>query len=135
MTDSNERLERRYRRLLGLYPRSYRQQHEEDMLGVLMNEADSKQSRPGLAQTLDLLRGALFISGRYWWQMRMAPDSLAVRHPVFVIRLRLAVSAWLCFVAAVLIWGGHYAWGVLVLFFVGLHLLFIRRTVLQRRRN
>ena len=49
MTNSNARLERRYRRLLGLYPRSYREQHGEDMLGVLMADSGRSGSRPRLS--------------------------------------------------------------------------------------
>ena len=61
MTGSNERLERRYRRLLRLYPSSYREQHGDDMLGVLMDGADGAKGRPGFMETLDLLHGALTV--------------------------------------------------------------------------
>jgi hypothetical protein len=137
MTDSNKTLERRYRRLLRLYPRSYQHQHAEDMLGVLMSGANSGQSRPRPSETFDLVRGALFIQMRYWWQMRLATehDSLAVRHPDFVIRVRIGVSLWLCFLAVILFVTGLYWWGAAMIFFVGLHLLFIRRTMLRQRRG
>ncbi|WP_250001976.1 hypothetical protein [Actinoplanes sp. M2I2] len=44
----------RYRRLLALYPRDFRREYEEEMLGVLMADP-----RPGPAQVFDVLRGAL----------------------------------------------------------------------------
>jgi hypothetical protein len=64
MTDSNARLERRYRRLLGLYPRSYREQHGEDLLGVLMTDTRKPGRRPRLAAALDLMRNALLVHTR-----------------------------------------------------------------------
>lgn len=42
-------LEQRYRRLLALYPRGYRQEHEQEILSVLMAGATSDQRRPELA--------------------------------------------------------------------------------------
>lgn len=46
-------LEKRYRRLLALYPRDHREQHGEEMLDVLMTGA-----RPGWKDTVDLVWGA-----------------------------------------------------------------------------
>ncbi len=74
MTDSNVRLERRYRRMLRFYPRSYREQHGEDMLGVLMTGADDGKKHSRLSAALDLLRGAVLVHTRYWWEMRTATD-------------------------------------------------------------
>jgi hypothetical protein len=129
MSDSNPGLEGRYRRLLRLYPRSYREQHAEDMLGVLMNEARSGKSRPGFMETLDLLHNALTIHARYWWQMRIARErqSFDVRHPRLVIRIRLAVVAWLTFITVMLCIAGYWWIAVVVVFFIALHLLFVRR--------
>ena len=45
--------ETRYRRLLALYPRDFRQEYGDEMLAVLMTDP-----RPGAAQTFDLVRGA-----------------------------------------------------------------------------
>jgi hypothetical protein len=50
-------LERRYRRLLALYPRAFRYAHEEEMLGVLLAGA-GRRRHPGVAETADLLRSA-----------------------------------------------------------------------------
>ena len=129
MTDSNERLERRYRRLLRLYPRSYREQHGEDMLGALMNDAGSGKSRPGFMETLDLLHSALTVHARYWWQMRTARErqSLAVRNPRLEIGIRLAVVAWLTFITVMLCIAGYWWIALGVVFFIALHLLFVRR--------
>lgn len=51
-------LESRYRRLLALYPRSYRATHEDEMLGVLLAAASPGQRRPSMRDAIDLLGGA-----------------------------------------------------------------------------
>ena len=56
-----ERLERRYRRLLACYPRAFRRENGEEILAVLLACAQDGQQRPGLAASLDLIRGALRI--------------------------------------------------------------------------
>ena len=136
MTDSNARLERRYRRLLRLYPRRYREQHSEDMLGVLMTDAADGGKRPRLAAALDLLRGAVLVHTRYWWEMRTATDRgrLAVRHPLFVIRVRLVVALWLCVVTGILVSRGYW-WGLGILVFVAAHLILAGRTAARYRQS
>jgi hypothetical protein len=52
-------LERRYRRLLSWYPRSFRLEYEQEVLAVLMSGAHPQQHRPGVAESVDLLRSAL----------------------------------------------------------------------------
>jgi hypothetical protein len=54
-------LERRYRRLLSWYPAEHRRVHGEEMIGVLLASADTGQRRPGLADTLDLVRAGVRI--------------------------------------------------------------------------
>jgi hypothetical protein len=64
-------LERRYRRLLACYPRAYRRQNEEEILAVLLACARTGQRRPGLAESADLIKGAL--------RMRLGPPARAPR--------------------------------------------------------
>ncbi|MEV0596613.1 hypothetical protein [Nonomuraea cavernae] len=52
-------LEARYRRLLACYPHDHRTRHEEDMIGVLLAGSRPGQSRPHIADTADLLAGAV----------------------------------------------------------------------------
>jgi hypothetical protein len=52
-------LERRYRRLLACYPRAYRRDNEEEILAVLLASAHDGQQRPGLAESADLIKGAM----------------------------------------------------------------------------
>ncbi|WP_156756158.1 hypothetical protein [Actinokineospora pegani] len=51
-------LERRYRRLLGLYPRDHREDNGEEMLGVLLESAGDRR-KPGWRDSADLVRGAV----------------------------------------------------------------------------
>ncbi len=55
----NQPLEQRYRRLLRLYPADYRVEHEEELVGVLLDCAEPGSDRPTVRATVDLLRGAL----------------------------------------------------------------------------
>jgi hypothetical protein len=52
-------LERRYRRLLRGYPRSYRRAHGDDLLTTLMDAAEPVRRRPTRADMVDLARGGL----------------------------------------------------------------------------
>lgn len=54
-------LERRYRMLLACYPAGHRQAHAEEMLGALLAGARPGQRWPGLAESADLIWGALRI--------------------------------------------------------------------------
>src|SRR6266700_1742371 len=53
------RLEAGYRRLLALYPARYRRVQQEEILAMLMTAARPGQRRPGLADALDLVAGAV----------------------------------------------------------------------------
>jgi hypothetical protein len=54
-------LERWYRRLLAWYPRDHRRMYGDEMLGVLLDGAQPGQRYPGRAETVDLLRSALWL--------------------------------------------------------------------------
>jgi hypothetical protein len=51
-------IERRYRRLLRIYPRSYRQHRGEEMIATLLESAAPGQTRPSRAERADLYSGA-----------------------------------------------------------------------------
>jgi hypothetical protein len=74
-------LERRYRRLLAWYPRSFRAENEEEILAVLLECAQDGQTRPDLAATADLLKGAL------WMWLR--PPGYPPRALIAAVRLML----------------------------------------------
>jgi hypothetical protein len=52
-------LERGYRRLLACYPRRFRDEHGEELLGVLLASARDGQHRPALLECADLVRNGL----------------------------------------------------------------------------
>ena len=54
-------LEQRYRSWLRWYPKSFRHEHEEEMLGVLMAGGRADHCRPEPVECLDLVRGALCV--------------------------------------------------------------------------
>jgi hypothetical protein len=58
MTDSL-RLERRYRRVLACYPKAFRRESEDEILVVLLATAAEGQRRVGLAESADLIMGAV----------------------------------------------------------------------------
>ena len=60
MTDTAG-LERRYRRWLRWYPKSFRREHEAEILAVLLAEARAGQRQPAPMECLDLLRSALWM--------------------------------------------------------------------------
>lgn len=78
-------LERAYRRILACYPRSFRADSEDEILGVLLETAEEGQTRVGLAEAWDLVRGAVRM--RLW---PAAPRPWAVRAAV---KLMLAGAA------------------------------------------
>jgi hypothetical protein len=57
--NDREGLERGYRRLLACYPREFRRENEEELLGVLLSSAADGQRRVGMGEAADLIRGAL----------------------------------------------------------------------------
>jgi hypothetical protein len=54
-------LERRYGRLLALYPGAFRSEHEQEILAVLMAGADEGQQRPRTAEAANLINHALWM--------------------------------------------------------------------------
>jgi hypothetical protein len=60
MSDTAD-LERGYRRWLRWYPRSFRREHEAEILAVLLAGAREGQRRPDPTECLDLLRSALWM--------------------------------------------------------------------------
>jgi hypothetical protein len=64
---SESALERRYRGLLAWYPAAFRREQEEEMLAVLLAGARRGQRRPGLPESIDLIRGAIVARARLAW--------------------------------------------------------------------
>jgi hypothetical protein len=86
MTDRRE-LERRYRRLLAVYPRAFRRENEEEILSVLMAGARDGQRRAELEEAASLIAHAI------WMRVgpRMPGSRPAVRWAVGLIYLCAAL--------------------------------------------
>lgn len=91
-------LVRDYRRLLRLFPYSYRRAHEAEMLGHVLDGARPGQSRPSRAERWDLLRAA----AREWLlaplgstppQRRAATGALFVLLPAALVLMAMRVVA------------------------------------------
>jgi len=91
-------LERRYRRLLRLYPREFRARRAEEMLGVLMASAGEGQSRPARSDVGDVVRGSLVMrlrGPRGGWSFALAAFALVA--PLFLVLtdiLQVAFPYW-----------------------------------------
>jgi hypothetical protein len=78
-------LERSYRRILAWYPRSFRAGSEDEILAVLLATAEDGQTRVGLAEVWDLVRGAV--------RMRLWPAAPRPRSVRVAVKLMLAGAA------------------------------------------
>jgi hypothetical protein len=79
-------LERRYRRLLRLYPREFRARRTDEMLGVLMATAADGQDRPARGDVGDIVRGSLLArlrGPRGGWPFALAAFALVA--PLFLV--------------------------------------------------
>jgi hypothetical protein len=92
MTDRT-RLERRYRRLLACYPRTFRAQHEEEMLVVLLACARDGRRRPGVADAANLLVNALRVRLRSRAPRSIPAAYWGVRLMAFAAALELGAAA------------------------------------------
>ena len=70
MIDASE-LERGYRRWLKWYPKSFRAEHEAEILSMLMDDARGGQCRPEPIECLDLMAGAFRM--RLVWPGQFCP--------------------------------------------------------------
>jgi hypothetical protein len=81
----SDRLERRYRRLLGWYPEAFRREYEDEILGVLLGGARDGQRRPGAMDSLDLAMNGL--------SMRLRPESPRPERALLGLPVLLYVGA------------------------------------------
>jgi hypothetical protein len=86
-TPASSDLERGYRRLIAWYPRSFRKDNEEEILAVLLATAGEGQRRPSLAESADLLRGAIRM------RMGLSRTPRSVLHAVRLMYLGAVVQA------------------------------------------
>jgi hypothetical protein len=112
-------LERRYRRLLAVYPAAFRGEHDQEVLSVLMAGAAEGQRWPRPAELVDLLRSGAFMRLRtrlrtFWaWEYR---------HRRVMVTVRVVSGVWLVALTAILYgYGVGGWWGVLLVPAAALH--------------
>lgn len=86
-------LERGYRRWLRWYPKTFRREHEAEVIGVLLAGARDGQRRPGPVECLDLLCGALSMRLRPRVPRTERPAVAAVRLMYLGAVVELAAAA------------------------------------------
>jgi hypothetical protein len=94
MTDTTD-LERGYRRWLRWYPKSFRHEHEAEILAVLLAGASQGQRQPAPMECLDLLWSALW--------MRLRPSVPRSNRSVFTAVKLMCVGAVVELAAAITI--------------------------------
>ena len=86
-----ENLERGYRRLLACYPREFRRENSDEILGVLLASAPDGQRRVGVAEAGDLIRGAF----RAWLRpVRQCPTAVRAAIRLFALSAATGRLLW-----------------------------------------
>ncbi len=125
MSDASE-LERRYRRLLALYPKAFRREHEQEMLSVLIAGAAHGQRRPTPAETANLLGHAILT--RLLLVLLIRPSPWEYRHARLMVPVRVAIGIWLLTLTGLLYgYGSGGWWGALLVPAATLHFYFAYR--------
>lgn len=121
MTDSRKRLERRYRRLLSLYPKTFREARREEMLTTLMDGSGPDQKRPRADEAVNLVGHAL--------TMQTLHSELPDRHPFALLSFRAILAVWLIVATVILCSLGLWLWGAVVFAFFPLNAYLAERIV------
>ena len=98
MTDHSP-LERRYRRWLALYPKSFRAEREDEMVAVLIQGAGPDQTRPRPREAANLATHGLRRRARGG----RLPTDWERAHANVMFPLRIVIALWLCLLSAFLI--------------------------------
>jgi hypothetical protein len=123
MTDHSP-LERRYRRWLSLYPKSFRAEREDEMVAVLIEGADPDQTRPRAREAANLAAHGLRRRGRDG----RFPSDWERAHASVMFPLRIIIALWLCLLSAFLIvYHQGEVWLVLLVPAIALHLFIAYR--------
>jgi hypothetical protein len=98
MTDHSP-LERRYRRWLALYPKSFRADREDEMVAVLIQSADPDQTHPRAREAANLAAHGLRRRARGGH----LPGNWERAHANVMFPVRIIIALWLCLLSAILI--------------------------------
>ncbi|MHB1570313.1 MAG: hypothetical protein ACYC0H_14060 [Solirubrobacteraceae bacterium] len=109
-------LERRLRLLLKVYPKTFREGHEQEMLSVLMAEAGEDRRRPSFLDVVNVATNGLLMRTR----RQKFYSAWALSHSHAVITIRVISGVWLVILSGILCAIG-YRWGLVLLLPAGLH--------------
>jgi hypothetical protein len=98
MTDHSP-LERRYRRWLALYPKSFRAEREDEMAAVLVQGADPDQSHPRAREAVNLAAHGV----RQRAREERLPGKWERAHANVMFPVRIISALWLCLLSLFLI--------------------------------
>jgi hypothetical protein len=131
MTDHSS-LERRYRRWLALYPKSFRADREDEMVAVLIQGADPDQTRPRAREAVNLATHGLRRRARGG----RLPGDWERAHANVMFQLRIIIALWLCLISTLLVvYNRGELWLLLIVPAIVLHLYIayrIRPTAIPR---
>lgn len=130
MTESRKRLERRYRWLLSLYPKTFREARREEMLTTLMDGSEQNRRRPRAGEAINLVGHAL--------TMQTLHSELPDRHPFALLSFRAILAVWIIVATVILCSAGYWVWGAVVFAFFPLNAYLadriVRRSIKPDRR-
>ena len=121
MTDSKQRLERRYRRLLSLYPKLFRETRREEMLSTLLDGSEQDRTRPRADEAVNLVGNAL--------KMQTLHSEIPDRHPFGLLAFRAILAVWIIVATVILCSMGLWVWGAVVFVFFPLNAYLADRIV------
>jgi hypothetical protein len=114
-------LERRYRRLLALYPEAFRRHSEHEVVSVLMEGSKTGQQWPRPAEATDLVKHAIPMRWRH-------PNDWARKHARGLIVLRVVIGVWLVCLSIVL--SQYSSWGLALFVPAAMHFVLALRVAL-----
>jgi hypothetical protein len=88
-------LERAYRRLVACYPRSFRKDNADEIVSVLLATAPDGQRRPGLAESADLIKGAMRMRMGLSRTPHTVLNAVRLMYLVAVVELGTLITFWL----------------------------------------
>ena len=121
MTDSRQRLERRYWRLLSLYPKSVREARREEMLATLMDGSEQDRTRPRADEAVNLVGHAL--------KMQTLHSEIPDRHPFGLLAVRAVLAVWILVATVILCTLSQWVWAAVVFAFFPLNAYLADRIV------
>jgi len=121
MTDSRQKLEQRYRWLLSLYPKTFRETRREEMLSTLLDGSEQGRTRPRADEAVNVVGNAL--------RMQTLHSEIPDRHPFALLMFRAVLAVWIIVATVILFSVGLWVWGLVVLAFFPLNAYLADRIV------